>query len=204
MQHVSQITAAWFWVTHSSNMMQSHCALINRSIIPPTDHSASTLQLVAGRRRRGGGVAACGSDQTASQHLKRSSPLRTLLESCFSTHGYMQLNSMLCSPLPSSLSLHEPSWTEDTPRRLFSFAFHAVSWPFLPLHSSTSSSHLWSIKSLSASIFLSFLFHTSPLDSLFPLICFKRVKYTYWNKQLSLERGQNLTDLEVFLQKLLR
>ena len=34
MQHVSQITAAALWVTHSSNMMQSHCALINLSIIP--------------------------------------------------------------------------------------------------------------------------------------------------------------------------
>ena len=36
MQHVSQITAAslWFWVTHNSNLMQSHCAPINLSIIP--------------------------------------------------------------------------------------------------------------------------------------------------------------------------
>lgn len=32
-QHVSQITALWFWVTRGSNMMQSHCALINLSII---------------------------------------------------------------------------------------------------------------------------------------------------------------------------
>lgn len=146
MQHVSQIKAAalGFWVTHSSNMMQSHCALINLSIIP--DKPFSLRSAVGGRTQCVYSYCHLGFFSTWEAVLHKNPKFET----CWILASVDKNCKTQCLPSQSSsLSLHEPNeaseWGHDaTAARKHSLlsSFIPNIRLFCPLHSITSSSHL--------------------------------------------------------------